>query len=448
MIPHEINVKFNLCHFIGEKIQIEKSKTTVGRKGTDISLAGDDSISRSHAILVMTASGLTVQDSGSKYGTFIISGNKTQKVEKNPVKVTNGNRIRFGKLGNDWTVQKAAAKRPQPVARRQEPVEQESQLVEEESQLFEEKSKPVGKKPVRRLADSIEQSSSLQSSELPASFDLPATNTSSKLLASDRSFDLPATSDFLESSSSRFNTNRAETSSSFCSELPATNFSSELPGSSTSSYQTAKQSSDEPVAKKRKVVKILDDSDDEPPSQSARPNRKRPASDIDGGLFSFNTKFAKKPKSKDKENESQEARGILLLSKPREPSPVRSCSSLSRKSTQGHLDDMDDCVWLSKKMLSTNLVDTDDGIKSEIQIIPIKIENIKKELTMDSEDVKPSQLGTLFNVLEPTLTASTTTSLVSKRKQFVKKSNFKPQSRVVTTKTVKVEDTFVPLDAF
>lgn len=94
------------------------------------------------------------------------------------------------------------------------------------------------------------------------------------------------------------------------------------------------------------------------------------------------------------------------------------------------------------------LLDVADGIKSEIIITPIKIERVKKEVIMDSQDIKPSQLDTLFSVLESTLSSSTTTSLVCKRKQFVKKLNFKPQDKVVTTKSVKVEDTFKALDEF
>lgn len=205
----------------------------------------------------------------------------------------------------------------------------------------------------------------------------------------------------------------------------------------STSAAPSKQVQEQPVTKKSKRNQVQDDADEEPLPQP-RSTRKRPANDSEGGLFAFNTKFSKKSKPTEVEKESQGVVGIVPFSKPRGPSPA-----VSRKSTDGCLSDLGDGVWLSKKML---LLDVTDGIKSEILITPIKIERIKKEATMDSQDIKPSQLDTLFSVLESTLT--TTTSLVSKRKQFVKKLNFKPQDKVVTTKSVKVEDTFMPLDDF
>lgn len=93
-----------------EKFVLVPNKTlyTVGRLSTDLILGDDLSISRTHVRICLpkpgTGQALTVEDLGSKYGTFInndIAHNKKMK-PKTPTALRVGDKIRFGALKNVW----------------------------------------------------------------------------------------------------------------------------------------------------------------------------------------------------------------------------------------------------------------------------------------------------------------------------------------------------------
>lgn len=83
---------------------VNAPKTSVGRKGTDIEILSDDSISRIHAhFLLSDDNELKLQDSKSKYGIFTINaGVETRIITEAQLK--DGDVIRFGRFRNDWIV--------------------------------------------------------------------------------------------------------------------------------------------------------------------------------------------------------------------------------------------------------------------------------------------------------------------------------------------------------
>jgi hypothetical protein len=203
------------------------------------------------------------------------------------------------------------------------------------------------------------------------------------------------------------------------------------------------ESSEPKVQNERaKRSKIVDsDSDEEPLQPAPKPttvsNRKRPAA---GDLFAFNTNFVKKTKSSadDSQVSFRSASGIIPLQKSYVPTPIKPSTTSTYKDDDSG-DSCDSGVWLSKKMITVNLNDSTDGIKTE----PI----VEHEQSMDAEDIKPQNLGCLFSVVANS-SYNTSSSMISKRKQFVKKKNFKPQNSVVTMKVMRVEETHIPLDDF
>ncbi|EDV96039.1 nibrin [Drosophila grimshawi] len=83
-----------------------KATYTVGRLSTDLILSEDLSISRTHVSLCLSSNELTVEDLGSRYGTFINSGiEKNKKMPaKTPTPLQIGDKVRFGALKNIWQV--------------------------------------------------------------------------------------------------------------------------------------------------------------------------------------------------------------------------------------------------------------------------------------------------------------------------------------------------------
>lgn len=66
-------------------------------------ITSDASISRKHALLITTDSGLFVQDYGSTYGTFV--NDLSNKIQPNSqIQLKNNDVLRFGKLNNVWKV--------------------------------------------------------------------------------------------------------------------------------------------------------------------------------------------------------------------------------------------------------------------------------------------------------------------------------------------------------
>jgi hypothetical protein len=190
------------------------------------------------------------------------------------------------------------------------------------------------------------------------------------------------------------------------------------------------------ATKKTRMIVNEDSDEDLPPPPPPKPSRKRANAD-NGGLFTF-TSIAKRPKPADDSQDINETAGpsgiVPLPPKAVEPSRIIEESD----------DSCDSGVWLSRAMTSVNINDATDG-----KLEDIKSEDIVKSEPVDSEDLKLSRCTTLFSVLDTTSEVNaTTSSMPSKRKQFVKKRNFKPQNSVVTMKVIRVEDTFGRDDDF
>lgn len=186
-----------------------------------------------------------------------------------------------------------------------------------------------------------------------------------------------------------------------------------------------------PTSTRTRKNKIIDeDSEEEIQPATSRMSRKRNADKAmgsDGGLFNFNTSFVKKLKPTEIDSsQNQTSSGIVPASKPPSPSP----STVSKLNDS--YESCDSSVWLSKKLHSVNIDESVDGIK------------VETEPLVCTEDIKPQNLPSLFDVVDTTTT--TTSSMISLRKPFFKKQNFKPQTKVVAMKVFMLEDTRVSLD--
>lgn len=81
----------------------DTKKYTVGRTPqSDLSLSDDTSVSRDHAVIHRSSSGVKVEDLNSKYGVYINKDIEMNKpIDKNtPVKLQAGNIVRFGRMEN------------------------------------------------------------------------------------------------------------------------------------------------------------------------------------------------------------------------------------------------------------------------------------------------------------------------------------------------------------
>lgn len=97
----------------GEKRYLlsEKQKYSVGRAQADIPLLADNSISREHAIIHVSADAVQIEDPGSKYGVYLNSNDikLNQALPKNEsVAMQVGDIVRFGRLTNIWRLEKIA----------------------------------------------------------------------------------------------------------------------------------------------------------------------------------------------------------------------------------------------------------------------------------------------------------------------------------------------------
>uniref|UniRef100_A0A182VRH7 FHA domain-containing protein n=1 Tax=Anopheles minimus TaxID=112268 RepID=A0A182VRH7_9DIPT len=79
---------------------------TVGRTGTNLIIAKDDSISRNHALLQPQNNVLHLTDTGSRYGSYVNDNiAKTVPISKDqPTVLKPGDMIRFGRCGSTWQV--------------------------------------------------------------------------------------------------------------------------------------------------------------------------------------------------------------------------------------------------------------------------------------------------------------------------------------------------------
>lgn len=98
--------------FLDKVFFVKSAKTTIGRKGSEIELENDASLSRIHAHFILDGDVLKVQDAKSKYGTFI--NDKKADCDKlkpeQEIVLEDGDTVLFGKFNNEWTVHKLVFK--------------------------------------------------------------------------------------------------------------------------------------------------------------------------------------------------------------------------------------------------------------------------------------------------------------------------------------------------
>lgn len=81
----------------------------MGRAQADISLDGDNSISRVHAIIHVSTDAIKIEDPGSKYGVYLNANDikLNQPLTKNePAALKVGDIVRFGRLSNIWRLER------------------------------------------------------------------------------------------------------------------------------------------------------------------------------------------------------------------------------------------------------------------------------------------------------------------------------------------------------
>lgn len=105
----ENNLKLSLL-FLGRRFYLlaNTKKYTVGRsRDSDLSLSDDTSVSREHAMIYRSSSGVRVEDKGSKYGVFVNSGvDKNIAIAANkPIDLQAGYIVRFGRLDNTFRLE-------------------------------------------------------------------------------------------------------------------------------------------------------------------------------------------------------------------------------------------------------------------------------------------------------------------------------------------------------
>lgn len=86
----------------------DSKKYTVGRAlQNDLSLKDDTSVSREHAIIYRSSSGVRVEDLNSKYGVYVNSDiDKNKEIpKKTAVELKIGNIVRFGRMGNTFRLE-------------------------------------------------------------------------------------------------------------------------------------------------------------------------------------------------------------------------------------------------------------------------------------------------------------------------------------------------------
>lgn len=86
----------------------DTKKYTVGRaEQADLSIPDDNSVSREHAFIYRSSSGVRVEDLASKYGVYVNSDiNKNVAIEKKTtVELRIGGIVRFGRLKNTFRLE-------------------------------------------------------------------------------------------------------------------------------------------------------------------------------------------------------------------------------------------------------------------------------------------------------------------------------------------------------
>lgn len=91
----------------------DSKKYTVGRTAqSDLSITDDTSVSRDHAIIYRSSSGVRVEDFVSKYGVYVNDGiEKNRPIGKKvPVDLNVGHIVRFGRLENTFRLENIEVK--------------------------------------------------------------------------------------------------------------------------------------------------------------------------------------------------------------------------------------------------------------------------------------------------------------------------------------------------
>lgn len=86
----------------------DSKKYTVGRSAqSDLGLLDDTSVSRDHAVIYRSSSGVRVEDIGSRYGVYVNDGiDKNRAIgKKTPVDLEVGHIVRFGRLENTFRLE-------------------------------------------------------------------------------------------------------------------------------------------------------------------------------------------------------------------------------------------------------------------------------------------------------------------------------------------------------
>jgi pSer/pThr/pTyr-binding forkhead associated (FHA) protein len=94
--PEEVAAQPPFAHLVdtatGAEYPLKQGENTVGRGASDIVLAADNSVSRSHANMIIVVPNIFLEDLGSTNGTFL-NGEKVEGGQRVPV--ASGDQIRF-----------------------------------------------------------------------------------------------------------------------------------------------------------------------------------------------------------------------------------------------------------------------------------------------------------------------------------------------------------------
>lgn len=111
-----INVDLLINSFsLGRRFYLltDSKKYTVGRNPqSDLSISDDTSVSREHAIIYRSSSGVRVEDLGSKYGVYINDDiDKNRAIaKKTAVNLQIGHIVRFGRMENTFRLENIEVK--------------------------------------------------------------------------------------------------------------------------------------------------------------------------------------------------------------------------------------------------------------------------------------------------------------------------------------------------
>lgn len=110
----KLSIYLSFTCFVGRRFYIltESGKYTVGRRECNLLIRNDTSVSRSHAVIYRSSSGVRIKDPASTYGTFLNGDiEKNKAIEKKTlVNMKVGETVRFGRLENTYRLEKIKVK--------------------------------------------------------------------------------------------------------------------------------------------------------------------------------------------------------------------------------------------------------------------------------------------------------------------------------------------------